>query len=110
MAAMMQLSNPPTAVFCFNDRVAIGAYEALAARGMSVPKDVSVIGFDNDDLAALLQPPLSTMVLPHDEMARWAVTWLLETTARSAPVRVKIDCDLITRDSIAPRSPPDTQP
>lgn len=110
MAAIMQLSDPPTAVFCFNDRVAIGAYEALAARGMSVPKDVSVIGFDNDDLAALLQPPLSTMVLPHDEMARWAVTWLLETTARSAPVRVKIDCDLITRDSIAPRSPPDTQP
>lgn len=102
MAALLDRPDPPTAVFCFNDRVAIGVYEALAARGLNVPRDVSVIGFDNDDLAALLQPPLSTMVLPHDEMARWAVARLLEQVSRPAPLRVKVDCDLITRASIAP--------
>lgn len=102
MAALLDLPAPPTAVFCFNDRVAIGAYEALAARGLVVPKDVSVVGFDNDDLAALLQPPLTTMVLPHDEMARWAVARLLERTTQAAPVRVKIDCELIARNSVTP--------
>lgn len=107
MAALLDLPDPPTAVFCFNDRVAIGAYEALAARGLRVPQDVSVVGFDNDDLSALLQPPLTTMVLPHDDMARWAVARLLEFTAPAAPVRVKIDCDLIPRASIAPPSPRD---
>lgn len=105
MSVLLDLPDPPTAVFCFNDRVAIGAYEALGARGLSVPQDVSVVGFDNDDLAALLQPPLTTMVLPHDEMARWAVARVLESSARAAPVRVKIDCDLISRDSIAPLLP-----
>ena len=60
-----------------------------------------MVGFDNDDLSALLQPPLTTMVLPHDEMARWAVARLLERSGPTAPLRVKIDCDLIARDSIA---------
>lgn len=105
MAALLDLPDPPTAVFCFNDRVAIGAYEALAARGLAVPQDVSVVGFDNDDLSALLQPPLTTMVLPHDEMARWAVACLLERTAPAAPLRVKIDCDLILRNSVAAPPP-----
>ena len=100
---LLDLATPPTAIFCFNDRVAIGCYEALAQRGLRVPQDVSVIGFDNDDLVANLQPPLSTMVLPHDEMARWAVTQLLERGDRSlAPSRVKIDCDPFLRESVAP--------
>ncbi len=102
MAALLDLPDPPTAVFCFNDRVAIGAYEALTARGLAVPQDVSVVGFDNDDLSALMQPPLTTVVLPHDEMARWAVTRLLERSDLQAPFRIKIDGDLITRKSVAP--------
>ena len=103
MAALLDLLHPPTAVFCFNDRVAMGAYEAIHARNMAVPQDISVIGFDNDDLAAHLQPPLSTMVLPHDEMARWSVARLMERGgAPLTPARVKIDCDLTLRASIAP--------
>ena len=102
MATLLDLPDPPTAVFCFNDRVAIGAYEALTARGLAVPQDLSVVGFDNDDLSALMQPPLTTVVLPHDEMARWAVTRLLERSDLQAPFRIKIDGDLITRKSVAP--------
>ncbi len=101
---LLDLPDPPTAIFCFNDRVAIGCYEAIAQRGLRIPADISVIGFDNDDLVANLTPPLSTMVLPHDEMARWAVARLLErdTPGRIPPARVKIDCDPILRGSIAP--------
>ena len=101
MTALLDLPHPPTAVFCFNDRVAMGAYEAIHARGLAVPQDISVMGFDNDDLSAHLQPPLSTMVLPHDEMARWAVARLMERRGPLAPARIKIDCEPILRLSIA---------
>ncbi len=98
---LLDLAQPPTAIFCFNDRVAIGCYEALAARGLRVPEDMSVMGFDNDDLVANLQPPLSTMVLPHDEMARWAVAQLLERGDKPlAARRAKIDCEPCLRGSV----------
>ena len=100
---LLDLPQSPTAIFCFNDRVAIGCYEALAQRGLRVPEDMSVMGFDNDDLVANLQPPLSTMVLPHDEMARWAVNQLLERGDRALSARrVKIDCDPFLRASVGP--------
>lgn len=97
--ALLSQANPPTAIFCFNDRVALGVYEAAAEHGLRLPDDLSVVGFDNDDIAATLQPPLTTMVLPHDEMARWAVDRLL-SPAPSAPLRMKLECELIQRASI----------
>lgn len=101
---LLDLPDPPTAFFCFNDRVALGCYEALAERGLQVPQDISVIGFDNDEIAATLQPPLTTMILPHEDMARAAVQDLLARAAGSTapPRRVKIDCDLVRRGSVAP--------
>lgn len=101
---LLDLLKPPTAIFCFNDRIALGCYEALAERGLRVPEDVSVIGFDNDDIAATLRPPLTTMILPHEEMARWAVAELLDRAALGRPLnpaRIKIDCELIPRGSVA---------
>jgi LacI family transcriptional regulator len=103
---LMDQPDPPTAIFCFNDRIAIGCYEALALRGLRVPQDVSVIGFDNEDLVAHLLPPLTTVVLPHDEMARWAVGLLLgrqgQPEASRHPEQIKIDCALVSRGSVAP--------
>ena len=103
---LLDLPDPPTAIFCYNDRIAAGCYEALALRGLRVPQDVSVIGFDNEDLSAYLQPPLSTVVLPHDEMARWAVNRLLDRQAQPDPAltaeQIKIDCTPELRGSIAP--------
>lgn len=98
--ALLAQADPPTAIFCFNDRVALGVYEAAAELGLRLPEDLSVIGFDNDDIAATLQPPLTTMVLPHDEMARWAVDRVL-SPAPTAPLRMKVDCELIERASVA---------
>jgi LacI family transcriptional regulator len=66
---LMKLKNPPTAIFCCTDRMAMGAYDALNKLRLNVPNDVSVVGFDNQDvIAAFLNPPLSTMALPHYEM------------------------------------------
>lgn len=103
---LLDLANPPTAIFCFNDRAAIGCYEALRLRGLRVPEDVSVMGFDDEDLVAHMLPPLSTMVLPHDEMARWAVNVLIEQEGKTwppeNPQKMKIECGLVMRGSVAP--------
>lgn len=104
MHRLLDLPQPPTAVFCFSDRVAMGVYDAVRQRGLTIPGDISVVGFDNESLAAQIAPPLSTLVLPHEDMGRWAVTELLDRVAnpRKAPVRLKMECMLILRDSIAP--------
>lgn len=98
---LLSLPDPPTAIFCFNDRVALGVYAAAAQLGRRIPTDLSVVGFDNDDLSATLDPPLTTLVLPHDEMARWAVERLL-TQPDAPPRRLKVDCDLVERASVGP--------
>ncbi|MDC9825274.1 LacI family DNA-binding transcriptional regulator [Devosia sp. ZB163] len=100
---LLDLPSPPTAIFAFNDRMAVGAYDALRSRGLSVPHDISVVGFDNEDTSAYLEPPLTTVVLPHEEMARWAVGTLLdEHLPVASPRRIKIECPLIERGSIGP--------
>jgi LacI family transcriptional regulator len=104
---LLALPDPPTAFACFNDRVAIGCYEAIRSKGLAIPDDISVIGFDNEDLVAHLSPPLTTMILPHDEMARWAVGMLTDEsagsarTARLVPKQIKIDCPYVERASVA---------
>lgn len=75
---LMVQPDPPTALFCFNDRMAMGAYDALRKLGKCIPQDVAVVGFDNQELiAAHLHPGLSTVQLPHYEMGQWAVQKLL---------------------------------
>ena len=98
---LLDMPSPPTAIFCFNDRMAMGAYDAVRLRGLGVPNDISIVGFDDEDLAGYMMPPLSTVVLPHDEMARWAVNALLERQPGVAPRKIKIECPLIARGSIA---------
>lgn len=103
---LMKLPDRPTALFCFNDRMAMGAYDALRNLGLSIPGDVAVVGFDNQEvIAASLYPALTTMELPHYQMGRWAVDELLRLLAQGepdseTPVRYRIDCPLISRDSV----------
>lgn len=102
-AALLRASDPPTAIFCGNDQMAMGAYEALKEIGLRVPEDVAVVGFDNLDLiAAQLRPPLSTVALPHYEMGRWAVEYLIEQAEheRIPPVQHTIGCPYIERGSV----------
>lgn len=101
---LMQVPNPPTALFCFNDRMAMGAYYALRKLGLRIPEDVAVMGFDNHEIvAAALNPGLSTMQLPHYEMGTWAFNYLLEhihDKGDTQPVQHTIECPYIERSSV----------
>lgn len=94
----------PTGLFCFNDRMAMGAYDALRQEGLQVPQDVAVVGFDNQEIiSAGLQPPLSTMALPHYEMGAWAVNYLIGAGSGPAPpdaVQHRIACSYVPRASV----------
>jgi LacI family transcriptional regulator len=99
---LLQLREPPTAIFCFSDFMAIGARDALRTLGLSVPDDVAIVGFDNYELTApQLSFSLSTIELPHYEMGKWAVEFLLEHQGESLPpVQHVIDCPYIERQSV----------
>jgi LacI family transcriptional regulator len=100
---LMRLPDPPTAIFCFNDRMAMGAYDALRKLGKRIPEDVAVMGFDNQEvIAANLHPALSTMELPHYAMGQWAVNYLLAHAGKPSfsPVQTKLHCQFIHRASI----------
>jgi len=72
------VASGATAVFCHNDRVAMGLYDGIRERGLRIPEDIGVMGFDNQDvIAAHLRPPLSTVALPHYELGAAAVRVLL---------------------------------
>lgn len=90
-----------TAVFCANDLLAIGALSALAKHGMRVPDDVSVVGYDDTELARHSSPPLSTMRIYSRDMARSAVRRVLERIEDGGlpPIRMEYPIDLIVRDS-----------
>ena len=107
-AATRILDRPdrPTAVFCFNDRMAMGAYQAAALLGLSVPADLSIVGVDNlEIIAADLLPGLTTLALPHYEMGRWAIDRLhrqIVGGTSDSPFQEQLECPLIERGSVAP--------
>jgi LacI family transcriptional regulator len=100
---LMHLADPPTALFCGTDRMAMGAYDALKEVGAAVPGDVAVRGFDDQEMIApYLHPPLSTSVLPHYEMGQWAVSYLLheaEKNPDAPPIQHMMHCPLVDRAS-----------
>lgn len=98
--ALLSLPEPPTALFCVTDRMAMGAYDAIKELGLRIPDDVAVMGFDNQEiLAAHLRPPLSTVQLPHYEMGKQAVLALLSDTPAAPAVR-RLPCPMVWRDSV----------
>ncbi len=102
-ALLLDLPDPPTAVFAFNDNMAIGTLRAARARGLSVPADFSVVGFDDSELATATTPALTTVRQPLAEMGRMAVTLLLRLLENRRDERLSIELQtrLIVRDSTA---------
>lgn len=98
----MELPDPPTAILVMNDLMAAGALRAAAERGISVPRDLSVVGFDNREFSAYLNPRITTMDLPLHDMGILAMKALCnrisgnEETIEEPPL-----CKLIERDSVA---------
>ena len=103
---LLELPEPPTAIFAGNDRQAAGVYRALHERGMTVPDQMSVIGFDNLPFTELLSPPLTTVHAPRLELGRTAATMLLRLI-NAEPLemsRVVLPTQFIERPSCRPLS------
>lgn len=96
---LLALPDPPTAIFCQNDRMAVGCYEALKEAGVRIPRDVSVVGYDDEEISLHLNPALTTLILPHRAMGQWAVA----QSGRGGPRHpvVKFECPLVVRNSVA---------
>jgi LacI family transcriptional regulator len=107
VAQLLALPDPPTAIFCFNDRMALGVYRYAQQYGLHIPDDLAIVGFDNQDMIApYLEPPLTTMELPHYAMGQWAVRHLLQLIEQddhqngNPPVQHLCECPLIVRSSL----------
>jgi LacI family transcriptional regulator len=93
----------PTALFCGNDIIACGCLKALGAMGLRVPEDVSLVGFDDLPLAAVVDPPLTTVQVSKAEIGRMAVQLLvtrIHSESKTPPVKVLIGGQLVERQSV----------
>jgi LacI family transcriptional regulator len=103
-AALLRLRPRPTALFAANIRIAIGTLSAVRRARLRVPEDVSVIGFDDTPLASYLDPPLTTVRMPLEELGSVAAESLLREIGgrRAESVMVDIPPELVVRGSAAP--------
>lgn len=86
VSAFLDAGGAPRGLLCMNDRIAMGAYQALSEHGLSVPGDVSVVSFDGSDLATWLRPQVTSVVLPYAELGAMAVDLVLSESAADAGV------------------------
>ncbi len=96
---LLSLPKPPTAVFCHSDVMALGALSQAKRRGLKVPNDLSIIGFDNISLAEFCDPPLTTVSQPRYQIGREAMLLLLEQLQGhtvSSGSRL-LECELVLR-------------
>ncbi|MDF2747000.1 MAG: LacI family transcriptional regulator [Propionibacteriaceae bacterium] len=102
--ALFGLSKPPTAVFAVTDECAAGVMEAARARGLQVPKDLSVVGFDDTQITRLLSPPLTSVHQPLREMGVMALRTALRLAAGETidSHHVELATELVVRSSTAP--------
>ena len=101
MQQLLDLPQPPTAVFCHSDVMALGALSQAKRQGLKVPEDLSIIGFDNIDLTQFCDPPLTTIAQPRYEIGREAMLLLLDQMQGQhvgSGSRL-MDCELIIRGS-----------
>jgi LacI family transcriptional regulator len=102
--ALLGAAQRPSALFCANDLMAVGALDAARELKLAVPRDLSVMGYDDQDLARYTHPPLSTVLLPNYEMGRWAAeTLIAEVRTGSGNIAtLQSECPLVSRDSVGP--------
>ncbi|MDO4941790.1 MAG: LacI family DNA-binding transcriptional regulator [Lachnospiraceae bacterium] len=106
MNRLLEKDRIPTAVFAASDPIAIGAMRALHEAGLRIPKDISVVGFDNISVASYTNPPLTTIHAPAEMMGKTAVEFLYQKIMFNSeavlPIRITFPCELIVRDSAGP--------
>jgi LacI family transcriptional regulator len=102
--ALLELEEPPTAVFAASDSIALGVLEVARAKGLDIPHDLSVVGFDGLPLAEQTLPPLTTVAQPLRDMGRAALRSVLRLAAgeRLDSPRIELATELVVRGSTAP--------
>ena len=101
MAELLRRQPRPTAVFCFNDLTAMGAMRAIRAAGLSLPHDVSVIGYDDIALAAYAEPPLTTIAQQSYQLGRRAMLLALDMLSGKPGESIVLPATLVQRASCA---------
>jgi LacI family transcriptional regulator len=105
-ARLITLTNPPTAIFCANDIQALGALFACQRLKLRVPKDISIIGFDDLPITRVVNPPLSSVHVPAKRMGVAAAEALIDAARKDIPVKSQvIGTELIMRGSTMPLAP-----
>jgi DNA-binding LacI/PurR family transcriptional regulator len=101
MAELLKLSKPPTAIITANDLTAIGALRVIHNAGLSVPGEFSIVGFDDIELSDITYPPLTTLRLSRQELAKTFVGALeaLLNDPQRAGIQYKVETSLVVRDS-----------
>lgn len=101
---LLDLADPPTAIFAGSDLQALGVLRAARERGLHVPEDLSVVGYDDLPVAAWIGPPLTTVRQPLQEMAATATRMVLDLARGQEPANLRIDLatELVVRESTAP--------
>lgn len=108
LRALLARGQPFTALLCTTDLLAFGALAEARARGIAVPARLSITGFDDLEPAAHLDPPLTTVHVPAEELGRRTAEWLLaRLDGRLLPERVELEASLVLRGSTG-RPPPDS--
>jgi DNA-binding LacI/PurR family transcriptional regulator len=97
--ALLENDKPPTAIIAYDDFVAIGTMHAARGAGIAVPEGVSVVGCDDIDVAAFVEPPLTTVRQPKEEMGALAVELLLRGLEGETGTDIKLPGSLVTRAS-----------
>ena len=107
VAQLLALAEPPTAVFCFNDMTAIGVINALQQKGYKVPQDLSVIGFDDLDIAYYYHPSLTTVRQPIYQIGRSAAKMVYSLIQNQENIQAQVlEPELVIRESTAPPNSP----
>ncbi len=103
MQKLLSLAEPPTAVFCASDLSALGAMRACRIAGLRIPADISIVGVDDIEDAALCDPPLTTVRQPRREIGRRAMEMLVHAIrGRYVESRVTLPTELVIRETTAP--------
>ena len=100
-SALLDLPNPPTAIFASNDIMAMGVMDAVRSRGLRIPDDISIVGFDDIPQSAVVRPALTTVKQPLEKMGRVATQMLLDLLRQpdKEAGRIELPTELVIRDS-----------
>jgi DNA-binding LacI/PurR family transcriptional regulator len=103
MQVVLDMEKPPTAIFCSNDEMALGAMKAIKERNIAMPDDISIAGFDDMGFTAYLTPALTTVLRPVEEMSKEGTQILINKIENNESAElgiINLDTQLIIRDSI----------